>query len=81
MVRDGVMSSLARCLFCPFALSLISTVSAGAAVPDPAPIALPLMAVLSDRVANQQATGTFTMPVTLLRFEPGVDVQERNLAE
>ena len=81
MVRDGVMSSLARCLFCPFALSLISTVSAGAAVHDPAPIALPLMAVLSDRVANQQATGTFTMPVTLLRFEPGVDVQERNLVE
>lgn len=46
-----------------------------------APVELPAVAVLSDRVANQQATGTFTMPVTLLRFEPGVDVQERNLAE
>jgi hypothetical protein len=75
------MFGLARCLVFPIALSLAPAVCSGAQTSDPAPISLPLMAVLSDRVANQQATGTFTMPVTLLRFEPGVDVQERNRAE
>jgi len=44
-------------------------------------IELPSLAVHSTRVANQEPTGTFTMPVTALRFEPRVDVQARNLAE
>lgn len=44
-------------------------------------VELPPLAVHSTRVANQEPTGTFTMPVTALRFEPQVDVQARNLAE
>ncbi len=37
--------------------------------------------VASPRVANQEAVGTFAMPVTVLRYEPGVDLQPRNSAE
>jgi hypothetical protein len=43
--------------------------------------ALPDFLVYSPRVALQQPTATFAMPVTALRFEPLVDVQARNLAE
>lgn len=45
------------------------------------PITLPAVAVFSPRVANQVPTATFAMPVTLLRFEPRVDIHGRNLAE
>ncbi|HEY0967728.1 MAG TPA: TonB-dependent receptor [Opitutaceae bacterium] len=74
------MSASARRL--PFLVALVSTLVLPARAQSSSPaVQLAPIAVLSDRVANQQATGTFTMPVTLLRFEPGVDVQERNLAE
>ena len=42
---------------------------------------LPKLEVYSDQVANQTPVTTFAMPVSGLRFEPRVDVQERNLAE
>lgn len=42
---------------------------------------LPDFLVHSTRVAVQQPTSTFSMPVSVLRFEPLVDVQARNLAE
>lgn len=48
---------------------------------QPAPVSLPEMAVHSTRVANQDPVATFAMPVTVLRYEPGVDVQARNFAE
>lgn len=43
--------------------------------------ALPEFLVRASRVANQTAAGTIDMPVSILRFEPRVDVQSRNLAE
>jgi len=46
-----------------------------------APVSLPEVTVYSPRVANQSPAGTFATPVTVLRFEPRVDVQARNLTE
>jgi len=37
--------------------------------------------VFSDRVANQAPAGTFSMPISILRYEPRVDIQARNLGE
>ncbi|MFA5057714.1 MAG: TonB-dependent receptor, partial [Opitutaceae bacterium] len=45
------------------------------------PLELPEFTVSSSRVALQEPTGTFAMPVTALRYEPLADVQARNLAE
>src|SRR5947209_12035677 len=45
------------------------------------PVSLPQVTVYSPRVANQSPEGTFAMPVSALRYEPGVDLQARNLAE
>ncbi|MDB6165631.1 MAG: TonB dependent receptor [Lacunisphaera sp.] len=42
---------------------------------------LPKYAVYSEQVANQTPVSSFAMPVSGLRFEPRVDVQERNMAE
>ncbi len=42
---------------------------------------LPKLEIFSAQVANQTPTVSFAMPVSGLRFEPRVDVQERNLAE
>lgn len=42
---------------------------------------LPALEIFSAQVANQTPTVSFGMPVSGLRFEPRVDVQERNLAE
>jgi len=42
---------------------------------------LPKVAVYSPQVANQTPVSSFATPVSGLRFEPRVDVQERNLAE
>jgi vitamin B12 transporter len=42
---------------------------------------LPEMTVYSPRVANQEPVATFAMPVSVLRFEPRVDLQGRNFAE
>lgn len=45
------------------------------------PVTLPEVTVYSPRVANQEPAAGFAMPVSALRFEPGVDLQTRNLAE
>ncbi len=42
---------------------------------------LPAVTVYSQRIANQTPAATFAMPVSLLRFEPAVDIQGRNFAE
>ncbi len=60
-------------------LGLIVPVVGAAA--QSAPLALPEVQVSSPRVALQDPAGTFAMPVTVLRYEPRVDVQARNLAE
>lgn len=44
-------------------------------------VTLPEVTVYSPRVANQEPAAGFAMPVSALRFEPGVDLQTRNLAE
>ncbi|MFT3782481.1 MAG: TonB-dependent receptor [Nibricoccus sp.] len=44
-------------------------------------ILLPKQVTVSSRVANQDPIGTFSMPVSALRFEPLVDIQARNLGE
>lgn len=46
-----------------------------------AAVDLPEFTVYSTEVANQEPVGTFAMPVSVLRFEPRVDLQARNLAE
>jgi len=43
--------------------------------------ALPKYATYSEQVANQTPVAALAMPVSGLRFEPRVDVQERNMAE
>lgn len=45
------------------------------------PVNIPGVAVYSTRVANQSPVGTFAMPVSVLRFEPRLDIAARNLAE
>lgn len=42
---------------------------------------LPSLAIYSPRVANQESTASFAMPVTALRYEPLVDVQSRSTGE
>ncbi len=51
------------------------------AQPAGAVFALPSVAVQGMRVANEEPVGTFSMPVSALRFEPLVDIQARNVAE
>ena len=48
---------------------------------DDSAYALPKLEIFSAQVANQTPTVSFAAPVSGLRFEPRVDVQERNLAE
>lgn len=48
---------------------------------EPLVQSLPEVTVYSNRVANQAPAGTFAMPVSVLRFEPLVDLQARNLTE
>ena len=59
----------------PF-IPLLATPVAGEEV-----YALPKYATHSEQVANQTPVAALAMPVSGLRFEPRVDVQERNLAE
>lgn len=55
--------------------------AAGAGLHAQGPLTLPAVNVHSPRVANQGPALTFAMPVSALRYEPGVDVQARHLAE
>lgn len=48
---------------------------------EASPVALPAYTVTAGLVANQEPAGSINMPVSLLRFEPRVDLQSRNLAE
>lgn len=65
------------CLRCALVVAAVS----GSLQGDDATYALPKYVVYSEQVANQTPVSTFAMPVSGLRFEPRVDVQERNLAE
>ncbi len=47
----------------------------------PEVVELERLDVYSNAVANQNPVATFTMPVSLLRYEPRVDVQGRGFAE
>lgn len=51
------------------------------ALPVRGAVSLAPVMVHSPRVANQAPVGTFAMPVSALRYEPGVDIHARNLAE
>ena len=62
-------------------LGMMAGMAPGARAADAVPVALPPVAVYSPRVALQDPAGSFPMPVTALRYEPGVDVESRNLAE
>ncbi|HET7537678.1 MAG TPA: TonB-dependent receptor [Candidatus Didemnitutus sp.] len=64
---------------CVVALATLSSLSSHAA--EDAPVSLPDFTVLSGQVANQEPAGTMPMPVSVLRFEPRVDIQARNMAE
>ena len=44
-------------------------------------ITLPEFTLVVNRVANEEPVDTFAMPVTLLRYEPQVDLQTRNFGE
>jgi vitamin B12 transporter len=45
------------------------------------PYVLPTVTVNSEQVANQVPVSTYATPVSVLQFDPHVDVQTRNLAE
>ncbi len=55
--------------------------SAAADAPDSHFAQVPGMSVVGSGVANTDPAATFSSPVTLLRFQPFVDVQSRGLAE
>ena len=59
----------------PF-ISLLATRVAGEEI-----YALPKYSTQSEQVANQTPVAALAMPISGLRFEPRVDVQERNMAE
>ncbi|RRJ94764.1 TonB-dependent receptor [Opitutaceae bacterium TAV4] len=61
-----------------------ATAAAADALPtatDSEQLTLPELVVYSPRVANQESTDSFAMPVTALRYEPLVDVQARSASE
>ena len=60
--------------------------TSGQEMPGPSPasaeiVHLPEFTLRDERVANHEPVATFAMPVTLLRFEPQVDLQTRNFGE
>jgi vitamin B12 transporter len=63
------------------ALIVLTSARAVEVVNPEAPVELAPLTVYSRVVANQDSAGTFSMPVTALRYEPQVDVQARNFAE
>jgi vitamin B12 transporter len=66
-----------KCFFC--VIAVVPTVaSLNAQTPA---VTLPGLTVYSERVANQGAVGNMATPVTVLRYEPAVDLQARNSAE
>lgn len=57
------------------------TTPADSAVANTQPLELEAFFAQTPRIAVEEPAGTYAMPVTLLRFEPRVDVQGRNGAE
>ena len=70
VIRWGLRFAISPCI------PLLATPVAGEEV-----YALPKYATHSEQVANQTPVAALAMPVSGLRFEPRVDVQERNMAE
>ena len=62
-------------------LALLSLASLPALSAQTVPVALPEVTVFSPRIANQAPVSSFAMPVSVLRYEPLVDIQARNLTE
>lgn len=54
---------------------------AAAESPSPEVPKLETVVVVSPRVANQEPAGALNAPISALSYEPGVDVQARNVAE
>ena len=63
------------------AMACIFTLSTARVLAQENSYELPKLEIFSAQVANQTPVGSFVMPVSGLRFEPRVDVQERNMAE
>jgi hypothetical protein len=69
------LNKLPRALLAMMALGSVALRAAAPATQlDP-------LTVASPRVANQAPGGTFSMPVSVLRYEPRVDLHARNLVE
>lgn len=77
----GVKIQSRSILLSVLALPAWSAVHAAEGVATDATVELEPLTVYSDAVALQQPATTFAMPVTLLRFEPLVDVQGRGMGE
>ncbi len=78
----GVKNSALSFRFSILAVAAASVSSVrGAEVAAEEVVDLDPLTVYSEAVALQQPATTFAMPVTLLRFEPLVDVQGRGMAE
>jgi hypothetical protein len=60
-------------------IAVVSMIAARASAQ--APVELPAFQVSSPRVALDDPATSFSMPVTLLRYEPLLDVEARNQAE
>jgi len=64
-----------------FLVAMCFAAAAGAHAQENDVVTLPQFEIAGTRVANEAPVGTFGMAVSLLRFEPLVDVQSRNMAE
>jgi hypothetical protein len=64
-----------------FAIAMVASAGSVFAQQVDSVVRMSEVTVHSQKVANQDPSGTFAMPVSALRFDPLVDVQARNLAE
>jgi hypothetical protein len=66
----------------PVSIAILGALAAGAPlILAQEPTDLPAVMVNSQEIANQTPAGTFSMPVSALRYEPLLDIQPRNMAE
>ncbi len=72
---------MARFLYISSLFAVVTLATAHAQATDPAPVTLPDYTVAAAHVANPEPAGTLATPVSVLRYEPRVEVQARNLAE
>jgi vitamin B12 transporter len=61
-------------------LALLGRLASGLFAQNAA-VEIPAVTVYSPRVANQESSGNVATPVTVLRYEAGVDLESRNSAE